>query len=187
MKWPDNDGTMCLSDITKPLREAVRFAFLLKPRNTGLDIPWAGPPVGREFENMTLSADKMLTREALRRAAEDGHDTMETLLALAVRLGHEHRRRMAIFDHDRGIRTDNEAWPRDFDYRYAVFFTVGGGESCGVKRQLVSIQDSREEAEACVENLQSAGTGEIVEFVGVDELAAILEKDHPSPRTVKSG
>lgn len=48
----------------------------------------------------------------------------------------------------------------DLDYRYAVFFTVGGGESCGVKRQLVSIQDSMEEAEACVENLQSAGTGE---------------------------
>ena len=76
---------------------------------------------------------------------------------------------------------------RPDDYRYAVFYTVGGGESCGVKRRLLSIQDSREEAEACVENLRSGGTGEIVEFVGVDELAAILEKDHPSPRGVKQG
>lgn len=96
-KWPADDEPASFEDITRPLARAVRFAYNLKRKNRDKDIPWTGLDVGPGVEHVSFGAAKKLAASNLKYSEEEqGRDALEELLGLAVQLGIEQGRRIAV-------------------------------------------------------------------------------------------
>ena len=93
--WPDNDKPAQASDILKPIRDAIEFAYTLRRKNEGLDIPYTGHDIGEEEKACCISPHNGINAEAIEFALDhNGMDALHEILGLALLLGIEQGRRM---------------------------------------------------------------------------------------------
>lgn len=92
--WPDrDDDTLSFDLLTKPVCEAIRFAYELERRNQDSSIPWSGPDVGRT--STSLQPKERLDRENLEYSLDhQGRDALREIIGIAIQLGIEQGRRL---------------------------------------------------------------------------------------------
>ncbi|MBI3632718.1 MAG: hypothetical protein HY226_00340 [Candidatus Vogelbacteria bacterium] len=94
-QWPANDEPASAGDLIKEVKKAIRFAYKLKRKKLGRDIPLAGPdaPGGA----CVGEGSEMLRAEHLKFAQEDqGRNALDEILGIAIRLGIEQGRRIML-------------------------------------------------------------------------------------------
>lgn len=91
MDWPADNKPALFSELTFPLVSAMRFAYNLRRRHRGEDIPYFGVNVGGPL----TAARKRLSAENLAVEAANGVHADEMIIALAVQIGIEQGRRLA--------------------------------------------------------------------------------------------
>jgi len=88
------------SDISEALRKSVGFAYTLRRKNKGKDVPYEGPELtaGRVLA-CSFTVEEAFSEEQLRYDREDqGRDAMEVILGKAIQLGMEQGWRMLMDD-----------------------------------------------------------------------------------------
>ena len=87
------------ADIADALRRSVEFAYDLRRKNKGKDIPYDGPPIttSKILAN-AFSVEEAFTDEMLRGDEERGRDAMATIIGKALQLGMEQGWRMVTDD-----------------------------------------------------------------------------------------
>ncbi len=109
-------------EITSACRKALEFAFTLKRKNAGKDIPWTGPNYSHANH---LSPDEALKAEQLAHAEEDqGRDNLDEVIAVILQLGIEQGRR---------IRRDNSSDLLDDAYGAEFLIRVGWDDQTSVR------------------------------------------------------
>jgi hypothetical protein len=95
-KWPKQpDEPLPFPTIADPIVSAIRFAYDIKRKNVGKDIPWKGPNIGRRELSTCFPPDIQLSAETLGYALDDqGRDALEEIIGVAIRLGIEQGRRI---------------------------------------------------------------------------------------------
>lgn len=100
--WPENGEPADFSALADPICEALRFAYSLRRRNADVDIPWAGPEIGRHELATCHPAAHALSAENLRYSEEEqGRDALMEIVGLALRLGIEQGRRISFGSSER--------------------------------------------------------------------------------------
>ncbi len=99
--WPKNDKTLSFWELTDPVVDLVRQAYFLDPNLTavrgGLD--WKGPSLPKALAAGCLPFDVAVNAENLRYDDEEqGRDPLTVIIGIAVQLGIEQGRRVAIKD-----------------------------------------------------------------------------------------
>jgi hypothetical protein len=94
-EWPADGKPMDFTDLTNALRGAINFAYSRKRKNIGKDVPWNGPGVGLAERASCPPPAHLLKAESLRYSEEEqGRDTLDEILGIAIRLGMEQGRRV---------------------------------------------------------------------------------------------
>lgn len=99
--WPKGPKeTAQFSDLADPVVEAIRFGYTMARRRATQDVPYQGYDIGEREKATCLLPDDQLTAEQLRYSEEDqGRDLLTEAIGIAVRLGIEQGRRLALNDH----------------------------------------------------------------------------------------
>ena len=96
-EWPKDGGLFNFRDLVGPVRTAIEFAYRLERRNTGRSIPWDGPNVGDRTLVCGFSPVEKLRCDNLKYSDEEqGRDALTEIVGIAVQLGIEQGRRMAV-------------------------------------------------------------------------------------------
>lgn len=96
-EWPDDGVPVSLEDLATPIVKAIRFAYRLKRQNADLDVPYQGYDIGERERGNCFDPVTQLTAQKLRVAKYDqGREAIEEIVALAIRLGIEQGRRVAM-------------------------------------------------------------------------------------------
>jgi hypothetical protein len=88
--WPEKGGPATFAMLADSICAAIRFAYQLKRQNQDQDIPWTGPDIGEDDEQ--LSAEMLALIEK-----DQGRDALDEIVGLALRLGIEQGRRGLYF------------------------------------------------------------------------------------------
>ena len=92
--WPANNDTTSFRDLTKPIIDAITFAYQMKRQNEDTDIPWDGLDIGDDLKATCFSPDEQLTAEQLHYSDEhQGRSALEEIVSVAVQLGMEQGKR----------------------------------------------------------------------------------------------
>jgi len=91
MDSPADNKPALFSELTYPLVSALRFAYLLRRRHRGEDIPYFGVNVGGQL----TAARKRLSAANLAQESANGVHADEVIIALAIQVGIEQGRRLA--------------------------------------------------------------------------------------------
>jgi hypothetical protein len=93
-KWPKGNKQAQFTDITKPICEAIRFAYDLKRKNRGRNVPWDGLDIGENMKACYMSPNERLQRDNLKYdEQEQDRDALQIIVGIAVQLGIEQERR----------------------------------------------------------------------------------------------
>jgi len=94
-QWPENDEPAEFGEIAKPILKAIRFAYRIRRRNKDKDIPWIGLDLGQDEKVTCIRPMDLLTVDGLAFSLEDqGRNTLEEIVSLAIQLGIEQGRRI---------------------------------------------------------------------------------------------
>lgn len=94
-EWPTDGATVRFVDLADPIVEAIRFAYDVKRKNRGKDIPWNGYNIGERALLSCHNQQERLTAGSLAYAESDqGRDALTEIISVAVQLGIEQGRRM---------------------------------------------------------------------------------------------
>lgn len=115
--WPKDGGPLSFEQITRPVIHAIRFAYDMKRRDRRRNIPWRGPEIGeRDMACSPLAAERLKAHRLAYAEEDQGRDTLEEIVGLAIQLGIEQGRRIA--------KSDEEPL---LDKAYGAVFTVTVG------------------------------------------------------------
>lgn len=108
--WPADGGPLDFEAISRPVLHAIRFAYTLERRDRRKNIPWRGPEIGESMRACSPLAKERLKAHRLAYAEEDqGRDTLEEIVGLAIQLGIEQGRRIARSEESRLLDSANGA------------------------------------------------------------------------------
>lgn len=100
-KWPEDGGPIYFEDISRPIVHAIRFAYDMERRDRRRNIPWRGPEIGlRDQANSPLASERLKAHRLAYCEEDQGRDTLEEIVGLAIQLGIEQGRRIAKSDED---------------------------------------------------------------------------------------
>jgi len=103
--WPEDEEPIEFEKLTKPLVNAVWFAYDLTRKNEDADIPWEGPDIGWRERATCFGPKEQLTSKNLTYSKEEqGRSALEEIVGLAIRLGIEQGRRIATSEDGGGLR-----------------------------------------------------------------------------------
>ncbi len=95
--WPIGMKPMRVEELVRPLKSAIQQAFELKGRKLLIDgIKWGGPGFGHPSASWEESPAAALSSSGIKRAAEAGRDPLEQILVVAINLGIEQGKRVAV-------------------------------------------------------------------------------------------
>jgi len=98
MTFPQDGSPAHFDELTEPLIEAVRFAYSLRRKNRGKDIPWNGPDLTlTRLLCCCFNISESLSRESLEYNENDqGRDALAIIVSCAIQLGIEQGIRMKM-------------------------------------------------------------------------------------------
>ena len=89
--WPKDDQPAVFEDLNKTVLASLRFAYSLRRKNSGKDIPVKGLDV--PGDSSLPPASVLLTAESIKRR---GSNALSEIIDFAIRLGIEQGRRVAM-------------------------------------------------------------------------------------------
>ncbi|HEY4506704.1 MAG TPA: hypothetical protein VJH71_00875 [Candidatus Paceibacterota bacterium] len=93
--WPENDAPANFSDLCDEVETAILYAYRLRRKNLGKDIPVSGPDAPKTAT--CPSGSEMLTAQQLRFSQEDQcRNALTEIIGFAIRLGIEQGRRITL-------------------------------------------------------------------------------------------
>lgn len=98
VRWPKSPSECAaFEQLTEPILKALRFAYTLKRKNENVRIPWTGLGIGPDCAATCLCPEDALSKDSLAWALDEhGRDALEVIVQLAVQLGIEQGRRLAL-------------------------------------------------------------------------------------------
>ncbi len=101
-KWPkDPKQTVRFADLAEPVHKAISFAYTLKRKNHGKDVPWSGFDIGESMKACCLSPHEALTKDNLAYDKNNqDRDPMNILIGIAIQIGIEQGRRIQLEEID---------------------------------------------------------------------------------------
>ncbi len=97
-RWPKGKSE-CASfeELTEPIVRALRFAYNFQRKNNKRAIPWTGLSLGPDCAATSLSPEEALSKDSLTWSLDEyGRDALEVVVQIAVQLGIEQGRRLAM-------------------------------------------------------------------------------------------
>jgi hypothetical protein len=95
--WPKDNAPATFTDITAPVLRAVRYAYDLHRVNIDKDVPWEGLDIGERSKACSFSPPEALAAGYLAYSMEEqDRSALEVIIGVAVQLGIEQGRRMAL-------------------------------------------------------------------------------------------
>ena len=90
-KWPEDETkTVSFRYLVKPVKDAILFAYDIKRKNKGKDIPYNGYDIGKRNKATDFSPDEKLKARNLEYSdVEQGRDALTEIIGIAVQLGIE--------------------------------------------------------------------------------------------------
>ena len=94
-KWPEDGSPAYCGYMIEEIYKAIKFAYNLRRKNKGKDIPYEGFEIGEEEQVGSYCMNEKLSAQNLEWQLEDqGRDAMEVILEGLFQLGVEQGRRM---------------------------------------------------------------------------------------------
>ena len=97
LEWPPNGEEITETGafgITAPLKKALKFAYNMRRKNLGKDIPYDGHTLGNHELACIFAPDEQLNADNQARDKRHGEiDVLDRILAIAFQLGLEQGRR----------------------------------------------------------------------------------------------
>ena len=94
-QWPKDGSPLLFGDLMRPLRKAIKHAYILKRQQQDIDVPWAGPTLGKPELAGCLPPEEALSAKRLKYSLEEqGRTAFDEILGIAVLLGIEQGRRL---------------------------------------------------------------------------------------------